>query len=195
MAQRTAALNGVSLFIFPPLQSVGVTPLLAKLHHVLWLAFGGGLLLCIFTDAARAHENAVDLAHQYARKAVALDPSLPDAHAVLGFVLVWMRQHDASIAEFERAVVLNPNYMDWRFGWALVLAGNPQRAIGVLEAYMRLDPFHAPVASCFVGYAYFMLGDYSWALRVLQDFVFRVPLAAFGHAWLAAAHAQLGQLD
>jgi len=22
-----------------------------------------------------------------------------------------------------------------------------------------------------------------------------VPLAAFGHAWLAAAHAQLGQLD
>ena len=138
---------------------------------------------------------AVDLAHQYARKAVALDPNLPDAHAVLGFVLVWMRQHDASIAEFERAVVLNPNYVDWRFGWALVLAGNPQRAIGVLEAYMRLDPFHAPVASCFVGYAYFMLGDYSRALRVLQDFVFRVPLAAFGHAWLAAAHAQLGQLD
>jgi adenylate cyclase len=138
---------------------------------------------------------AVDLAHRYARKAVALDPNLPDAHAVLGFVLVWMRQHDASIAEFERAVLLNPNYMDWRFGWALVLAGNPQRAIGVLDAYMRLDPFHAPVASCFVGYAYFMLGDYSRALRVLQDFVFRVPQAAFGYSWLAAAHAQLGQLD
>jgi adenylate cyclase len=138
---------------------------------------------------------AVDLAHQYARKAVALDPNLPDAHAVLGFVLVWIRQHDASIAGFERAVVLNPNYVDWRFGWALVLAGNPQRAIGVLEAYMRLDPFHAPVASCFVGYAHVMLGDYSRALRLLQDFVFRVPLAAFGHAWLAAAHAQLGQLD
>jgi adenylate cyclase len=29
----------------------------------------------------------------------------------------------------------------------------------------------------------------------LQDFVSRVPLAAFGHSWLAAAHAQLGQLD
>jgi hypothetical protein len=25
--------------------------------------------------------------------------------------------------------------------------------------------------------------------------VFRVPLAAFGHSWLAATHAQLGQLD
>jgi hypothetical protein len=59
MAQRTAALNGVSLFIFPPLQLARVTPLLTKLHHVLWFAFGGGFLLCIFTDAARAHENGV----------------------------------------------------------------------------------------------------------------------------------------
>jgi hypothetical protein len=35
------------------------TPLLAKLRHVLWFAFGGGFLLCIFTDAARARENGV----------------------------------------------------------------------------------------------------------------------------------------
>jgi TolB-like protein/Tfp pilus assembly protein PilF len=138
---------------------------------------------------------ALNLAHQYARKAVELDPNLPDAHAILGFVLVFMCQHDASIAEFERAVALNPNYVDWPFGWALVVAGNPQRAIDVLEAYMRLDPFHEPVASCFVGYAYFMLGDYSRALRVLQDFVSRVPQAGFGHSWLAATYAQLGQID
>jgi hypothetical protein len=59
MAQRTAALNGVSLFIFHSLQLVRVTPLLTKLHHVLWFAFGGGFLLCIFTDAARAHEYGV----------------------------------------------------------------------------------------------------------------------------------------
>ena len=146
-------------------------------------------------DSEFLNPAVVELAHQYARKAVELDPNLPDAHAVLGFVLVWMRQHDASMTAFERAVALNPNYVDWRFGWALVLAGNPQRAIDVLEAYMRLDPFHAPVASCFVGYAYFMLGHYSRALRVLQDFVSRVPRAAFGHMWLAAAHAELGQLD
>ena len=146
-------------------------------------------------DSDFLNPAAVDLAHQYARKAVELDPNLPDAHAVLGFVLVWMRQHDASIVEFERAVALNPNYVDWRFGWALALTGNARRAIDVLEAYMRLDPFHAPVASCFVGYAYFMLGHYSRALRVLQDFVSRVPRAAFGHMWLAATHAELGQLD
>ena len=44
---------------------------------------------------------------QLARKAVELDPNLPEAHAVLGFVFTWTHQYDASIAEFERALALN----------------------------------------------------------------------------------------
>ena len=114
---------------------------------------------------------------------------------MLGLVLTWMRQHDASITEIERAIALNPNYVDWRFGLALLLAGNPQRAIDVLESYMRLDPFHAPWTSFAMAAAYFMLKDYSRALTILQDYVSRVPGAAFGHSFLAGTHAQLGQLN
>ena len=146
-------------------------------------------------DSDFLNPAALDSAHQYARKAVELDPNLPDAHAVLGFVLVWMRQHAASITGFERAVALNPNRVDWRFGWALIMAGNSQRAIDVLEAYMRLDPFHASLASCFVGAAHFTLEKYSEALALLREYVSRVPQAGFGHTWLAATYAQLGQLD
>jgi len=146
-------------------------------------------------DSVSLNSGALDLAHQYARKAVELDPNLPEAHDVLGFVLVWKRQHDASIAGFERAVALNSNHVDWRFGWALVMAGESQRAINVLRAYMRLDPFHASLASCFVGSAYFMLEEYSEALGLLRDHVSRVPQAGFGHTWLAATYAQVGQLD
>ena len=146
-------------------------------------------------DSVSLNSGALDLAHQYARKAVELDPNLPEAHDVLGFVLVWKRQHDASIAGFERAVALNSNHVDWRFGWALVMAGESQRAINVLRAYMRLDPFHASLASCFVGAAYFMLEKYPEALGLLRDYVPRVPQAGFGHTWLAATYAQVGQLD
>jgi predicted Zn-dependent protease len=60
---------------------------------------------------------------------------------------------------------------------------------------MRLDPFHAPWASVTMAVAYFMLEDYSRALGILQGYVSRVPGAAFGHSFLAATHAQLGQLD
>ena len=71
----------------------------------------------------------------------------------------------------------------------------PQRAIDVLEAYMRLDPFHAPWLSFLMGAACFMLEHYARALRVLQDYVSRAPRAAHGHIWLAATYAQLGRLD
>jgi adenylate cyclase len=69
-------------------------------------------------------------------------------------------EHDASITAIERAIALNPNYVDWRFGAAFVLAGSPRRAIDVLESYMRLDPFHAPWASFLLGAANFVLKDY-----------------------------------
>jgi adenylate cyclase len=146
-------------------------------------------------DSDYLNPAALDLAHQFARKAAELDPNLPEAHSMLGLVLTWMRQHDASVAEFEKAITLNPNYVDWRFGMALVLAGDARRAVGVVDAYMRLDPFHTPWASLILGAARFMLEEYSQALRILQDYVSRVPLAAYGHVCLAATHAQLGQMD
>jgi tetratricopeptide (TPR) repeat protein len=101
----------------------------------------------------------------------------------LGFILAFKHQHDASIASIERALSLNPNYVDWRLGWPLVLAGHSRRAIDVLDAYMRLDPFHPPLSSFFQGVAHFMLEEYSQALTLLQDFISRVPQAAFGHLW------------
>jgi len=146
-------------------------------------------------DSDYLNSAVLDQAHQFARKAVELDKNLPLAHAVLGHVLMWMGEHDASITEFERAIASNPNYVDWRFGLALVLAGNSERAIEVLNAYMRLDPFHPPLASGLMGWAYFMLKQYSQALLVLRNFVAQTPDLRFGHIWLAATCAHLGHLE
>ena len=159
--------------------------LLASTHNATWV----NRLDKDYLDPA-----AFSRGRQLAHKAVDLDPNLPEARAILGFNLVWAGQHDPAIAEFERAVALNPNYVDWRFGWPLVLAGQSRRAIEVLQAYMRLDPFHAPLAHFFIGAAHFMLEEYAQALAVLHDYKTRVPQLPFGHAWLAATYAQLGQL-
>jgi Tfp pilus assembly protein PilF len=106
----------------------------------------------------------LDRAHDFARKAVQLDRNLPLAHAALGWVLVYKHQHDASIAALEKSVALNPNYVDWRFGVALIRAGDAKRAIEVVHAYMRLDPFYVPFASFVLGYAHLMLKQYPQAL-------------------------------
>jgi adenylate cyclase len=52
---------------------------------------------------------ALEHAHRLARKAVQLDPYLPIAHANLGHVLTFQGQHEQSVAEFEKAIALNPN--------------------------------------------------------------------------------------
>jgi adenylate cyclase len=146
-------------------------------------------------DSDLLNPAALDRAHQFARKAVQIDPNLPQAHACLGYVLAWKRVHQASIAAFERAVALNPNDVDWRFGLALVYAGNSKRAIDVLRTYMRRDPFYSPFASAILGFAHFALKQYSRALPLLRDSVSRAPNLRSAHAWLAATCAQLGRLD
>jgi len=138
---------------------------------------------------------ALERAYQLARKAVQLDPNLPQAHAHFGHVLGRRREHEAALAEFERAMTLNPNFTDWRFGEVLVLAGDPARAIAAVERHMRLDPFYAPLAPGYLGLAHYMVKQYSQALPLLREFVSRTPNLRAAHCWLAATYAQLGRIE
>jgi adenylate cyclase len=146
-------------------------------------------------DVDHLKPAALDQAYDSARKAVQLDANLPTAHACLGNVLTWKGHHEASIAEFERAIALNPNYIDWRFMATLVYAGEPTRAIEVGEAQMRVDPFYPPIASARLAFAHYFLKAYAEALPLLRECVSRAPNLRAGHTWLAASYAQLGQLD
>jgi adenylate cyclase len=139
---------------------------------------------------------ALDRALELAEAAVHLDPRLPQARAQLGYVLLHKRRHDAGIAEFERAFALNPNFIDHRFALALTYVGEPARAIEVLKANMRLDPFASPMYSSGVmGLVNYMLKRYGEAVRLLRECASRLPSSQIAHLWLASAYAQSGQLE
>jgi adenylate cyclase len=138
---------------------------------------------------------ALERAYQSAHKAVQLAPDLPEAHVALGWVLLWKRHHEAAVAEFERASVLNPNFTDWRFPFTLVFAGEPTRAIRALDTHMRLDPFYEPYAPATSGLACYMLKRYAEALSRLRECTSRAPNMRAARVWLAATYAQLGELD
>jgi adenylate cyclase len=108
---------------------------------------------------------ALDRALELAQTAVHLDPRLPQARAELGNILLHKRQHDAAILEFERAFALNPNFIDWRYARALIYVGEPARAIEVLEAIIRLDPFPPPWTFGQMGDANYMLKRYGDAVH------------------------------
>ena len=138
---------------------------------------------------------AIDAAYQSAREAVRLAPDRSGAHVALGWALSFMRQHEAAIAEFERATELNPNLTDHHFAFVLLVAGDPARAVQTLEAQMRLDPFYLPRVPSLLGFAYYLLGRYADALAQLQTAVPRAPNHGHCRRYLAATYAQLGQLD
>jgi len=135
---------------------------------------------------------ALDRSVQLAHKAVQIDHNLPQAHANLGVVLAHKHQHDDAIAAFERAFALNSNFTDWRFARALVFAGQSERAIEVIEAYKRRDPFYPPWPLTYLGFALYTLKRYSEALVPLRECAARAPKMRTTHVWLAATYAQLG---
>lgn len=137
---------------------------------------------------------AIDYAYHFANDAVRLAPNLPETHVSLGYVLSFRRQHEVALAEFERAVHLNPNFTNWRFPFTLVLAGEPARGIEALVRHMRLDPFYEPYAPGLMGFACYMLKRYAEGLPHLQECASRAPNMRLGRLWLAATHARLGEI-
>jgi adenylate cyclase len=174
-------------------QSLAIDPNYARAYARLAFTHVGAWNIPL--DGDYLNPVALERAYQLACKAVQLDPNLPQAHAQLGHVLVRRREHEAALAAFERAMALNPNFTDWRFGEALVFAGDPTRAIEAVERHMRSDPFYVPLAPGFLGLAHYMLKQYSQALPLLQECVSRMPNSRSGHCWLAATYAQLGTIE
>ncbi len=75
---------------------------------------------------AYADRDELPLAEQHLRRAVALDPALPEAHASLGFVLTSLgRLHEAAAA-CDAAIRLRPDFARayWNRSFARLLAGD-----------------------------------------------------------------------
>ena len=109
--------------------------------------------------------------------------------------MLFKRQHDAAILEFERAFALNPNFIDFRYAQALMCVGEPARAIEVLEAIVRLDPFPPTATFGTMGFANYMLKRYGDAVHWCRECISRGPRLQWPRVMLACAYAQSGQLE
>jgi adenylate cyclase len=160
--------------------------MLASAHRVAWL----NPLNDEYLDP-----SALDRAISLARTAIELDPNLPEAYAELAYNIIRKREFDAAISAAERAIALNPNFADYRLAMVFFSVGDTPRAIEIAKTQMRLDPFHPHFAPLMVGEANYLLKQYHEAQRWLRTATGRAPNHQYGHAFLAATYAQLGQLE
>jgi adenylate cyclase len=160
--------------------------MLASTHRVAW-----------FNPLNEEYLNpsALDQAINLARIAIELDPNLPDAYAELAYTLIRKGNFDAATAAVERAIELNPNFVNYRVATVLLNVGEAARAIEVAKAQMRLDPFYPHFAPLMAGEAYYLLKQYREAKVWLRQATGRAPNHQYGHAFLAATYAQLGQFE
>jgi adenylate cyclase len=145
------------------------------------------------TDPELGNMDVLNQGHELISKAVRLDPNEPLARALLGWTFIWMRESDAAVQEYETALALNPNFCDPRFAGALVYAGAPLRALDVVQAHVRLDPFHPPYVHAHRGHALYVLKRYAEAVTPLRECIRRGPQVLLGHVLLAATLVRLGQ--
>jgi len=136
-------------------------------------------------------QHPLHRACQLARKAVQLDPNLPEAHAALGQALSRMREHEAAVAEFERAMALNPNFTG-SFGEVLLGAGDPVEALSGKCGWIRSTclgawkPWGSPTICS---------GNMRRRCPLSREWATRTPNFRAPHVLLAATHAQLGNIE
>src|SRR5262249_32080519 len=124
-----------------------------------------------------ADPQTLERAFTLAQQALALDGSLPVAHALLGEVYARKQQYDQALAEGEQAIALDPNNADSYTGQAqvLTLAGRPEEALRMVEQAMRLNPRYPPLYSVELGWAYSLTGRYADAVAALKEVISRSP--------------------
>ena len=171
-------------------RALGLDPGFARAEAGLSLAWFNEWT-CLAWD--RWEETAAG-AFDHARRAVALDESDHVAHFILGRVLLYRRDFTRAEHHIERAEALNPNDADTLAQLALAHAylGRPDHGIACGRLAMQLNPFHDDWYFAFATVPIFFARQPEAALPL----ALKAPdIAADMRAFIAAAHAHLGQME
>lgn len=131
-----------------------------------------------------------------AEKAVALNPRSAVAFARLGWVQGFIDRFDDATANFERAVEIDPRNAEvyYAFGETMNRAGEPGRALPILEVAFSIDTFVPPGWEFAKGHSYVLLRRYQDALDHILPVLERIPHFVPARVQLARAYTEMGDL-
>ncbi|HMD31829.1 MAG TPA: tetratricopeptide repeat protein [Candidatus Acidoferrales bacterium] len=194
MNRMTAAGLAQSLEWFE--RAVEKDPTLALAHAGIAQAYG--LLATVPFDALAPHE-AMPKAAAAARRALELDPSLPEAHAALGLVLHHYEWNWAEAERaYQRALELNPDYSAalLRYAWLLLALGRAADALAMVERAQaiaeEIDPHLMVVVRATRAAAFYFARDFDRSIAECRDAINLDPSDFLLHFLLGRALLRKG---
>ena len=142
---------------------------------------------------------AVPRAGRAALAAIRADNEDAWAHNALGHVYLFERRFDDSLAEFDEALRLNPNFAlaHGYYGLSLSYSGRWQEGDASARHALHLSP-RDPFSSVYMGivaYARFLGGDYEEAIRLAREALRQRSDFVGAHRVLTAASGMTGSGD
>jgi TolB-like protein/cytochrome c-type biogenesis protein CcmH/NrfG len=140
---------------------------------------------------------SVPIAERAALAAARADSEDPWAHYALGCVYLFTRRFADSLAEFELALRLNPNFSlaQGYYGLALSYCGRFEEADRAVRRALRLSP-RDPFSTVYTGiaaYTQFIRRDYDEAMRLAREAIRQRGDFVGAHRVLTAAAAMAGE--
>jgi tetratricopeptide (TPR) repeat protein len=140
---------------------------------------------------------ALPLAERSALAAIRSDSEDPWAHNALGHVHLFARRFDDSLAEFETALRLNPNFAlaQGYYGLSLSYSGRWREADEAARRALRLSPRdpYSPVYMGIAAYAQFLGANYDEAMRLAREALRERSDFVGAHRVLTAAAGMAGE--
>ena len=167
--------------------------------------YGQALGVLAASQTFSAHMGWADMAavvptaERAALAAIRADSEDPWAHYALGNVYLFTRRFDDSLAEFELALQLNPNFSlaQGYYGLALSYCGRWEEADLAARRALRLSP-RDPFSAIYCGiaaYSQFVGHHYDEAIRLAREAIRQRVDFVGGYRVLTAAAGMAGQTD
>ena len=141
--------------------------------------------------------SAFPKAKAAARKALAIDDSLAEAHNSLAFSLFWLdRNAAAANEEFELAIQRSPSYattQQW-YGNVLMAEGRKEDAINHLRQARDLDPV-SPIIRSELAANLFFVHRHDEAAGLLQGVILSHEEFYVAHYWLSRVYVEQKRFD
>ena len=138
-------------------------------------------------------KDSLAAAVAFARRAKELDHLDARGFSELGYAKLYCREHEEALAEYGRALSLNPNDSDIiaEYADALAYAEQPQRGVELLHKAMRLNPYYPDWYLWYLADIYDVMERHEDVIATIQ----RMHDPSEGQRLAAANYAQLGMMD